>query len=262
MTSQAGPDPTCLRVERSGSVLTLTLDRPPLNVMNIPMIEALAAAVESAARDAGIGVVHVRGAGPKGFSAGVDVADHTPDRIRPMLEGFHRVFRTLARMDPISVAEVHGVCLGGGCELAALCDFVIAAEDAKIGQPEIELACFPPVAAAAFGALVGPKRAADLILTGRTVDGREAERIGLVSRAVPAADLASRTAELVGSLAGKSRPVMALTKRALRACHPGAFEKSLNEAERIYLEELVATEDMAEGMAAFLEKRRPAWRHR
>jgi cyclohexa-1,5-dienecarbonyl-CoA hydratase len=251
-----------IRSERSGSVLTLTLDRPPLNVLDIPMIQALASALEAAATDRDLGVIHIRGAGPKGFSAGVDVADHTEARLGPMLEAFHRAFRLLSRIDPISVAEVHGACLGGGCELAAMCDFVIAAEDAKIGQPEIALGCFPPVAAAAFGGIIGPRRAADLVLTGRTIDGREAERIGLVTRAVPASALASEARALVDALASKSRPVLALTKKALRACHPGAFEKSLAEAERIYLEELVATEDMKEGMAAFLEKRAPAWRHR
>ena len=179
-----------------------------------------------------------------------------------MIEVFHRVFRTMNRMDQVTVAEVFGACLGGGCELAALCDFVITAEDAKIGQPEIELACFPPVAAAAFGAIVGPRRAADLVLTGRIIDGREAERIGLATRAVPAASLEAETKKIVAALAARSRPVLALTKKALRACHPGAFEKSLAEAERIYLEELAATEDMKEGLTAFLEKRRPAWSHR
>ena len=251
-----------VRTDRAGSVLTLTLDRPPVNVLDIPMIEALAAALEAAAADRELAVVHVRAAGSKGFSAGVDVADHTPDHIRPMLEAFHKAFRILNRMDPVSVAEVFGVCLGGGCELAAMCDVAIAAEDAKIGQPEIELACFPPVAAAAFGGLVGPKRATELVLTGRLIDGREAERIGLVTRAVPAAALAEETRKVVDALTAKSRPVLALTKRALRACHPGAFEKSLAEAERIYLDELTKTEDMSEGMAAFLEKRRPVWKHR
>lgn len=251
-----------VRTERAGSVLTLTLDRPPVNVLDIPMIEALAAALESAAADRELSVVHVRGAGTKGFSAGVDVADHTPERIRPMLEVFHKAFRILNRMDPVSVAEVFGVCLGGGCELAAMCDIAIVAEDAKIGQPEIELGCFPPVAAAAFGGLVGPKRATELVLTGRVIDGREAERIGLVTRAVAAASLVGETRKVVDALAAKSRPVLALTKRALRACHPGAFEKSLAEAERIYLEDLTRTEDMNEGMAAFLEKRRPVWKHR
>ena len=236
---------TMVRMERSGGVMTVTLDRPPLNVLNIPMIEALATALGSAAADASLSVVHLRGAGVKGFSAGVDVADHTPDRIRPMIEVFHRVFRTMNRMDQVTVAEVFGACLGGGCELAALCDFVITAEDAKIGQPEIELACFPPVAAAAF-----------------IIDGREAERIGLATRAVPAASLEAETKKIVAALAARSRPVLALTKKALRACHPGAFEKSLAEAERIYLEELAATEDMKEGLTAFLEKRRPAWSHR
>lgn len=254
--------PETLRVGRSGNVLTLTLDRPPLNVLDIPTIEALAAALDAAAADKELSVVHIRGAGTRGFSAGVDVADHTPGRIRPMLDAFHRVFRTLNRMDPVSVAEVFGACLGGGCELATMCDVTIAAEDARIGQPEIELACFPPVAAAAFGGLIGPKRAADLILTGRIVDGKEAERIGLVSRAVPAVSLAEEARRLVDALGAKSRPVLALTKRALRACHPGAFEKSLAEAERIYLEDLAATEDMKEGMAAFMAKRKPVWKHR
>jgi cyclohexa-1,5-dienecarbonyl-CoA hydratase len=253
---------TMIRSERAGNVLTLTLDRPPLNVLNIPMIEALASALEAAAGDKAVSVVHLRGAGAKGFSAGVDVADHTPDRIRPMLEAFHRIFRTLNRMDPVSVAEVFGACLGGGCELATMCDFAIASESSKIGQPEIELACFPPVAAAAFGGLIGPKRAADLILTGRVIDGKEAERIGLVSRCVPADALQAETRSLVDRLAARSRPVLALTKRALRACHPGAFEKSLTEAERIYLEDLTATEDMREGMNAFMEKRSPVWKHR
>lgn len=251
-----------VRSERSGRVLTLTLDRPPLNVMDIATIEALASSLESAAKDPGLSVVHLRGSGVKGFSAGVDVADHTADRIRPMLEAFHRAFRTLNTMNAVTVAEVFGACLGGGCELAVLCDVTIASENAKIGQPEIELACFPPVAAAAFGAFIGPKRAADLILTGRTIDGREAERIGLVSRVVPPESLETETRSLVESLAAKSGPVLALTKRALRACHPGAFEKSLAEAERIYLEELVVTEDMREGMAAFMERRRPSWTHR
>jgi len=251
-----------VRSERAGSVLTLTLDRPPVNVMDIPMIEALAAALESAAADRALSVIHLRAAGTKAFSAGVDVADHTPDRIRPMLEVFHKAFRILNKMDPVSVAEVFGLCLGGGCELAAMCDLAIVAEDAKIGQPEIELACFPPVAAAAFGGLVGPKRATELVLTGRVIDGREAERIGLVTRAVPAAALAEETRQVVDALAAKSRPVLALTKRALRACHPGAFEKSLAEAERIYLDELTQVDDMNEGMAAFLEKRRPVWKHR
>lgn len=254
--------PGTVRSERAGRVLTLTLDRPPLNVMDIPMIEALASSLESAAAERELSVVHIRGSGTKGFSAGVDVADHTPERIRPMLEAFHRAFRTLNRMDPVTVAEAFGACLGGGCELAVMCDLTIVAEDAKIGQPEIELACFPPVAAAAFGAFVGPKRAADLILTGRTIDGREAERIGLVTRAVPREALEREARTLVESLAAKSGPALALTKRALRACHPGAFEKSLAEAERIYLEELVKTADMKEGMAAFLERRRPTWTHR
>ncbi|HEY4684266.1 MAG TPA: enoyl-CoA hydratase-related protein [Candidatus Acidoferrales bacterium] len=241
------------------NVARITLNRPPLNILDIGMMEEIGAAIE-AARDAAVLVF--RGAGPKAFSAGAAVSDHTPERVGTMLERFHAVFRQLHRFPGITVAAVHGHCLGGGCELAAFCDFVIASETAKFGQPEITLACFPPVAAVIFPPVIGFRRAKDLILTGRTISAREAEHWGLVNRVVAEGDLDRALEEFLAGVGKLSRPVIGLTKRAMLAAAGVDFEKALGEVERIYLEELMKTEDAREGIAAFLEKRYPVWKGR
>ncbi len=241
------------------NVARITLNRPPLNILDIGMMEEIGVAME-AAREAAILVF--RGAGPKAFSAGAAVSDHTPERVGTMLERFHAVFRHLYRFPGITVAAVHGHCLGGGCELAAFCDYVIASETARFGQPEITLACFPPVAAVIFPSMLGFRRAAELILTGRTLSAREAEQWGLVNRVVAEGELDRALEEFLAGVGKLSTPVIGLTKRAMLAAAGVHFEKALGEVERIYLEELMKTEDAREGIAAFLEKRSPVWKGR
>jgi cyclohexa-1,5-dienecarbonyl-CoA hydratase len=146
-------------------------------------------------------------------------------------------------------------------ELTACCDFVIAAEGASFGQPEIELGCFPPLGAALYPSLFGARRANEIVLLGERLTAEEAKSIGLVSRVVPKADLDSAVDELVSKLASKSPAVVRLAKKALRASTTRALE-SLPEVETLYREELAATEDMLEGLEAFLEKRKPVWRGR
>ena len=125
----------------------------------------------------------------KAFSAGVDVAAHTPDKVEEMLAKFHGVIRALVATKKVTIAEVHGHCLGGGAELAMVCDMAFTTESAQWGFPEIKLGCYPPVACTALAALVGQKRAAELILTGRTIGGKECAEIGLATRAVPENEL-------------------------------------------------------------------------
>src|SRR6266852_6588613 len=161
----------------------ITLDRPPLNILDIPMMQALDAALEQVLPKCDF--VIFQGAGPKGFSAGAEIADHAPDRVEKMLSAFHAVFRRLAAAECLTIAGVHGYCLGGGMELATFCDFVIAAESTQFGQPEIKLGCLPPVAMVMLPRLVGPHAALDLILTGRTISAREAQQLGLATRVVP-----------------------------------------------------------------------------
>jgi len=159
----------------------------------------------------------------------------------------------------VTVAAVHGHCLGGGAELAMVCDLVYTTESAQWGFPEIKLACYPPVACTALAALVGQKRAAELILTGRTIAGSEAAAIGLATRAVPDSELESAATECVGQLCQLSPPALSITKKALYAWDSMHFDKGLARAEKIYLGELMKTADAQEGICAFMEKRKPKW---
>lgn len=244
-------------LDRDGRAATLTIDRPPLNILDIPTIQRLGEAI-SELEDAQL--VVIRGAGDRAFSAGVAVQDHTPDLVGPMLESLHGAIRKLRDLSAVTVAAVQGHCLGGGMELALACDLVIAQEDARFGQPEIELGCYPPVAAALYPSLIGPGRTLDLLLTGRTLTCEEAERMGLIARRVE--NLDEGLAKLTSEILAKSAAVVRLTKKAVRAGRDRGFSEALTEGERLYLDELCPTADMAEGIAAFLEKRRPVWKHR
>lgn len=247
-------------VARDGRAATVTLDRPPLNVLDIPTIARLGEVIRELDGDEDLQLVVIRGAGDRAFSAGVAVQDHTPELVGPMLESLHGAIRRLRDLSAITVAAVRGHCLGGGMELALACDLVVASEDARFGQPEIELGCYPPVAAALYPSLIGPGRTLDLLLTGRTLACEEAERMGLVARRV--ASLDEGLAQLSSEVLGKSAAVVRLTKKAVRAGRDRGFSEALSETERLYLDELCPTADTAEGVAAFLEKRRPVWKHR
>ena len=249
-----------LRLARDGRTATVTIDRPPLNILDIPTIQRLGEAVSELDRDEDLQLVVIRGAGDRAFSAGVAVQDHTPDLVGPMLESLHGAIRKLRDLSAVTVAAVRGHCLGGGMELALACDLVIATEDARFGQPEIELGCYPPVAAALYPSLIGPGRTLDLLLSGRTLTCEEAERMGLVTRRV--GNLDEGLAKLSAEILAKSAAVVRLTKKAVRAGRDHGFSEALAESERLYLDELCPTADMAEGIAAFLEKRRPVWKHR
>jgi cyclohexa-1,5-dienecarbonyl-CoA hydratase len=251
-----------VRLHRDGRVATLTIDRPPLNILDIPTIDRLGAALDEAAADPDVLVIVLRGAGERGFSAGVAVQDHTPDRVGPMLDSLHATIRRLRDLNLITIAAVHGHCLGGGMELAMACDLVIASGDARFAQPEIELGCFPPVATALLPQRIGAGLTLDLALTGRTLSAAEAERLGLVTRCVSIGGLDEAVRDLAQRIAAHSAPVVKLTKRAVRTGRDLSFAAALAETERIYKEELLPLEDVEEGAAAFLEKRPAVWKDR
>ncbi len=239
-------------------VARLALNHPSLNVIDIAMMEELAEALSEIEVRSDVSVVVLSGEG-RGFSAGVDVAAHTPDKVEGMLLKFHTVIRALVASKKVTVAAVHGHCLGGGAEIAMVCDVVYTNASAQWGFPEIKLGCYPPVACTALAALVGQKRAAELILTGRTISGMEAAEIGLVSRAVPDQEMAQAVDRTVQELLGLSAAALAVTKKAIYAWDAMHFDKGLARAEKIYLEELMKTADAQEGIRAFNEKRVPKW---
>lgn len=239
-------------------VARIELRHEPLNVIDVPMMEELARVLMDVEAQPDTSVIVISGAG-KSFSAGVDVAAHVPDKVEEMLAKFHAIIRALIATKKVTIAAVQGHCLGGAAELAMVCDIVFTTESAQWGFPEIKLGCYPPVACTALAALVGQKRAAELILTGRTIPGKEAAAYGLASHAVPEDELSPAVESCVADLRKLSPAALAVAKKASYAWDSMHFDKGLARAERVYFDELMKTADAHEGIRAFMEKRQPRW---
>jgi cyclohexa-1,5-dienecarbonyl-CoA hydratase len=251
--------PSRIRVEFRPPAVRICLQHPPLNVIDVRMMEELATTLAEIEGRGDLSIVVLTGA-ERAFSVGVNVADHTPDKVASMLANFHNVVRALVGTRKVTIAAVKGHCLGGGVELAMVCDIVYTTDAAAWGFPEIKLGCYPPVAATALAALVGQKQAADLILTGRIINGREAANIGLANRALPDTELEAAVQETALQLSTLSPAALGVAKKAMYGWDSMHFDKGLARAEKIYLDELMKTEDVLEGINAFLEKRPPVWK--
>lgn len=238
----------------------ITLNRPPLNIMNIAMMEEINSVLKEwkDKKDMKLLLFNAKG---KAFSAGVDVGEHMGDLAPKMIEVFDGMFRLLHTYSIPIVASVHGACLGGGCELALFCDMVIATENAKFGQPEIQVGVFPPLAVYLFPRIIGRKAATELILTGRIITSQEAKEMGLVNRVVKDDELEKGTEEFIKGIRGLSAEVLRWTKKAIVENMEEDLEKALSTIEDIYLNKLMKTHDANEGLKAFLEKRRPQWKN-
>jgi len=239
-------------------VAEIMLDRPPLNVIDVETARELVAAVAAVSANDGIAALVLRARG-KAFCAGVDVEAHLPGRGEEMLRAFHESCLVLLELDVPVVAAVHGAALGGGCELAMCADIVLAADTAKFGVPEILLGVFPPVAAVALPRQVGPRVAAEMLLTGRPIDAAEAVRVGLVNRAVPAAELDRATEVAMSAFVRLSPAALRVAKRALRLSRMQPTRAEVDAAEKLYLDERLNAPDAIEGLQAFIGKRSPAW---
>jgi cyclohexa-1,5-dienecarbonyl-CoA hydratase len=244
-------------------VARITLARPPVNILNIAMMQEINIALDECSQQRDLAAI-VFDSTPdcRAFSAGVSVEEHAPETIFQMLDSFHAIFRNLEQIARPAVAVVNGPALGGGCELVAMCDFVIAGDQARFGQPEIKLGVFPPVAAILLPRIIGDRRARELMLTGEIIEAREAQALGLVSRLVPAADLDPETSRLLNQLRGLSAIALEHAKRAINLGQGRSLDNALKEIEDMYLQELMKTRDATEGVNAFIEKRKAAWQHR
>ena len=249
-------------LETKDRTASVTIERPPLNVLDLATLRELDGALGSIAENNKVDFLVLRGGGTRAFSAGVDVKDHTREKVPEMLETVHGVIRKLLSLPQITIALVRGACLGGGCELASSCDLLLAAEDSFFATPEINVGCYPAVALARFPTQLGYHRAVELILTGRRVEAQEALAIGLVNRVVPAAELEQALESLLEELNGKSGKVLRITLKGLREVSLKNFSENLKRSEEIYLNELLQTEDVEEGVQAFLQKRTPNWKHK
>lgn len=251
-----------VKVENKERVVHITIDRPPLNVLDIALLRELDVALAQCAQDNETDMIVIQGAGERAFSAGVDIRDHTREKVPEMLDVVHGVIRKLLTVPQVTIARVRGLCLGGGCELASSCDFVVASEDSVFATPEIDVGCYPPVALARFSSLIGYHRAAEMILTGRKVSAREALAIGLINRVFPADQLEVGLESLLAELRAKSGAVLRIALKGLRELALKDFSAALARSEDLYLNELLRTADVAEGLRAFLEKRKARWSRR
>ena len=253
------PDFKFLNYAADGPLLTITLNRPPHNVLDIALMEELNHALDLAARDESAKMLMITALGEKVFSAGVDVLDHTPDKVVQMIEVFHGILKRLMVFPLPTIAALNGSAMGGGCELAIACDMVVATADAKLGQPEIKLGVFPPIAAILMPRMLPLPKVMELLLGGGLITAQEALSLGLLNRVFPRASFAADSREFVAQFLSLSRVALIYTKRAIREASGKPFFEALFTVEQIYLKELMNTADAVEGLNSFMEKRKPVW---
>ncbi|CAM4415482.1 putative enoyl-CoA hydratase echA8 [Mycobacterium basiliense] len=250
-------------VERDQRVGIITLNRPrALNALNSQVMTEVTDAATDLDNDSGIGAIIITGSA-KAFAAGADIKEMADLTFSEAFDtDFFAAWGKLAAVRTPTIAAVAGYALGGGCEVAMMCDLIIAADTAKFGQPEIKLGVLPGMGGSQrLTRAIGKAKAMDLILTGRTIDAAEAERSGLVSRVVPADDLLTEAKAVAATISQMSRSAARMAKEAVNR----AFESTLTEGllyERRLIHSSFATADQAEGMAAFIEKRPPNFTHR
>ena len=251
-----------IRVRVDDGIATITLDRPPLNVLTTAMLDEIDVALRDLGDTPGLRLIVLRGAG-RVLSAGVDVGEHIGETLGPLLDAFARVALRLMACDVPTLAVIHGAALGGACELVALCDLAIAADDATLGTPEITLGVVPPVAAALFPARIGEQRSRALVLTGDPVSGAQAAAWGLVWKSVPAGGLEAEVAATEGRFRSLSASSLRLAKRSFRvAGRAGSPAEAILAADAEQRRSVPDLRDAEEGLRAFLEKRPPRWEHR
>jgi cyclohexa-1,5-dienecarbonyl-CoA hydratase len=257
VSARAVGDAVKVEALAAGGVWRVVLSAPKANLLDERMIVALTGVFEEAERATGLKAILIEGEGPN-FSFGASVEEHLPGRVERMLPRFHRMFRAMFDCQVFCIAAVRGRCLGGGLELASFCHRVVAAPDAVLGQPEIVLGVFAPVASVMLAERVGRTRAEELCLTGRPVAAAEALAWGLVDE-VADDPRAAALAWIEQHLAPKSGSSLKYAIWAIREPFRRSIEEELDRVEKIYLEGLMATKDAGEGLRAFLEKREPRW---
>lgn len=252
---------TAVELDVRQDVAYITLAAPPLNIMTCALMEELSDALEQVAGNPALKAVAFT-AGGKAFSAGADVGEHRPEQAARLISVFSRLFRLLGALEVPIVMAVDGAALGAGFELVMMADVLLATEKARFGQPEIRLAFFAPVGVAYLPERVGRAKALEITCSGRTYGAEEMQACGLVTRVVPSAELPAAVEAVLDDFRAASPAIMRLNVRTLKRLRGLPFEEARREAERVFLDELIATEDVREGIAAFFDKRRPEWKNR
>lgn len=250
-----------LKIEKADGVARITFARPKHNVLNIEMMNELNSELESLVADNDLKCLVIYGEGPS-WCAGVEVADHKPEMADDMITTFNHIFALLDRLEVPTIAAVHGACLGGGMEVAIACDIIIAGKSALFGQPEIKLGFVPPYAAIRLPHLVGPSKALEICTTGKRYTAAEAQSMGMVNHVVEDDQFSEATDKLVKEIQANSPLIIRLNKQAVKRHLGMAFPEALQSVSNLFLNTLMKTEDVLEGIASFEEKRRPVWKNK
>jgi cyclohexa-1,5-dienecarbonyl-CoA hydratase len=250
-----------VRYRIDGPVVHLTLDRPDHNLLNETMLRELADGIGSVADMASVKLIVLDATG-RIFSGGVDIGEYTSERAFSMLDAFHAACIAMVEASQPLLVVVDGPAIGGGAELIAYGDLVIATPRAYFALPEITIGVFPPLASTMFPHIIGPKRALELVLTGEAITAERAYNLGLVNRLVPEEQLQAAVLELVTKITAQSGAVLGMAKKAVIAGMGLSLRDALRNSMSIFLNELYRLEDSQEGLRALLEKRKPEWKNR
>ena len=250
-----------IRQRVEGPVARVTLHRPEHNLLNELVLRELADAIGTVADTRAVKLIVLEADG-KVFSAGVDVGEYTAERAFSMLDAFHAACIAMVEAPQPVLVIVNGAAIGGGAELVAYGDLVIATPRARFALPEITIGMFPPLASTMFPQIIGSKRALELILTGEAISAERARELGLVNRLVPEAQLQAAVNELIVKITAQSGAVLGMAKKAVLGGMGLSLRDSLRNSMNIFLNELYRLEDSQEGLRALLEKRKPEWKNR
>lgn len=252
---------TYVKMGVDGSVARMTLNRPEHNLLNEGMLREISDGIGFAGDSAEIKLV-VLDSACKVFCGGIDIGEYTSTRVFQMLDAFHGVCSAMLEVGKPVVCVVNGPAIGGGAELAAFGDLVVATPKARFAQPEISIGVFPPLASTILPFLVGPKKALEIVLTGEAISAERALELGLVNRLVPEANLQQSVNELTERIAAHSGPVLTMAKKAILGGMGLSLRDGLKNSMNIFLNELYRLEDSQEGLRALVEKRKPNWKNR
>jgi len=252
-----------VQLEVADNVAWLTMNRPPYNVLTADMMLEMARAIESLREERSVRVIVLQAApGCTAFSAGVAVEDSRPERAFQTLEAMQAVFNNFLETSKPVITVINGPAIGGGCELAALGDIIVATPKARFAQPEVRLGVFPPLAAVILPHVIGHKRALEMIFTGEPLSAQDALRLGLVSRVVPEEKLAEEVRTILAKITDQSAPVLEMAKRVLYDTIGMPLDGAMKKSVSIYLNQLMELDDAQEGLRAAIEKRKPVWKNR
>lgn len=248
-------------VDTREGAATITINRPPMNVMNIATMREMSAAIKDALAEPAVKILAITASGSRAFSAGVDVADHVPERMKDMLESFDSIINSLLHSEKLTLAVVNGMALGGGLEVVLACDMALASEKATFAAPEIKLGMYAGIGAMLLARLTHLRKAIEIICSGDSISAREAEMAGIVNKVVPEESLEAEKAKFITRFTGNSGIAMKMAKKTVTEAYMREVTDAIHEGQKIY-EELMKTEDAHEGMKAWMEKRKPVWKNR